>query len=869
MTIKFLRLVFLQVLIATLLSAPAALAVTYTLTVNTSGSGSFNQNPSNSVYPSGVTVTATATPNSGWYFSGWSGDVAGTINPTNVLMNANKVMTANFLAYPTYALTLTTNGQGGISLSPPGFNYPSNTVVTATATPASGWIFTSWSGSTNTSANPVSVTMNANSSLTATFVQPPAFDIQPSSVSTGIGSTVNFTPHAVGAAPLKYQWFFANGPLAGATNATLSLANVQLANAGYYWIVATNSYGSATSSVAALVLTNSGGSANAVSVCTEASLRAAINAGGWVSINCNGTITLSNTISINSNVILDAKNVSMTINGGNAVRLFYVAPGVSFTATNLTLANGYVTGSPADGAAIYDDGGIVKLVSSTLVNNQTLASYGALARGGAIFNKNGSLSLYSCSISSNAANGGIVGSSIGTGLGGAIYSTNGSVLIAGCNLSNNSSLDVDGAGSLGGAFYQATGSLIVTNSLFTGNTAKGGPEPGSFSTYASPAYGGALAATAGGSIAVDHCQFFGNSATGGGGRYTGAGYGGAIYSASSLTAESSTFAGNQALSGDLAKANPTDGQGGAIYSSGSAVFNHCSAYSNYVRGAAGLSSFVGGTGGNGLGGGIFNASQLKATNCTIALNSATAGSGTYFNGSRGANGNALGGGIYNSINATSILVNVTIASNFCLANGPSFSGTNGFSAGSQIVNTNGSVHLLNSLLAYAGTNGNVWGSAIADDGFNFSSDGSAGFSSGSSFNFTDPQLAPLGNNGGPTLTMALLDVSPAIDYATSTGAPITDQRGFFRPVGSSPDVGAYEFGSYVFSAPVLNIVCLTNYAVISYTAYPSNYYRLQSSTNLTSWTDLSTNGWFSSPTNVIQSINQQGWKQRFFRVRLQ
>jgi hypothetical protein len=54
------------------------------------------------------------------------------------------------------------------------------------------------------------------------------------------------------------------------------------------------------------------------------------------------------------------------------------------------------------------------------------------------------------------------------------------------------------------------------------------------------------------------------------------------------------------------------------------------------------------------------------------------------------------------------------------------------------------------------------------------------------------QLAPLGNYGGPTQTMALLPGSLARNAAT--GSLITsDQRGF--PVVGTPDIGAYEAGT--------------------------------------------------------------------------
>ena len=63
----------------------------------------------------------------------------------------------------------------------------------------------------------------------------------------------------------------------------------------------------------------------------------------------------------------------------------------------------------------------------------------------------------------------------------------------------------------------------------------------------------------------------------------------------------------------------------------------------------------------------------------------------------------------------------------------------------------------------------------------------------------NPVLAPLGNYGGPTQTMALLPGSPAIDAGTSgPGIPATDQRGLGR-VGAV-DIGAFESQGFTFTA---------------------------------------------------------------------
>jgi hypothetical protein len=58
----------------------------------------------------------------------------------------------------------------------------------------------------------------------------------------------------------------------------------------------------------------------------------------------------------------------------------------------------------------------------------------------------------------------------------------------------------------------------------------------------------------------------------------------------------------------------------------------------------------------------------------------------------------------------------------------------------------------------------------------------------------DPLLAPLGNYGGPTLTMLPLFGSPAIDAGadSATNTFATDQRGYPRCSGAHVDIGAVE-----------------------------------------------------------------------------
>ncbi len=56
----------------------------------------------------------------------------------------------------------------------------------------------------------------------------------------------------------------------------------------------------------------------------------------------------------------------------------------------------------------------------------------------------------------------------------------------------------------------------------------------------------------------------------------------------------------------------------------------------------------------------------------------------------------------------------------------------------------------------------------------------------------DPLLAPLADNGGPTMTHALLAGSPALDAGDNFFGFPTDQRGYARVSGPAADIGAFE-----------------------------------------------------------------------------
>ena len=82
---------------------------------------------------------------------------------------------------------------------------------------------------------------------------PPQITSQPASLSLALGSTAKF---AVAAPVSACQWQFNGANLLNATNLTLTNLNIQISNAGPYQAVVSNAFGSVTSLVASLNITN-------------------------------------------------------------------------------------------------------------------------------------------------------------------------------------------------------------------------------------------------------------------------------------------------------------------------------------------------------------------------------------------------------------------------------------------------------------------------------------------------------------------------------------------------------------------------------------------------------------------------------------
>ncbi len=267
-------------------------------------------------------------------------------------------------------------------------------------------------------------------------------------------------------------------------------------------------------------------------------------------------------------------------------------------------------------------------------------------------------------------------------------------------------------------------------------------------------------------------------------------------------------------------------------------------------------TITGGSVSRGFGGGLENLGTVTLTDCTLSGNSASLGLGGGLANDGTAtlvdctiNGNSAGdgGGVYN--NATATLTDCTISGNSahddggglynygtatltdCTISGNSADAGGGLKAYGPLTLTactvsgnsadiGGGAYLLSGALSRstigdtivagnaANTSPDLFGTIDQDQGCNLigDGDGTSGFTAagdqvGTATSPIDPLLAPLGDYGGPTQTMALLPGSPAIDSGDSSLIPIDpttgnpyalDQRGFLRVAGGNVDLGAFE-----------------------------------------------------------------------------
>jgi CSLREA domain-containing protein len=270
-------------------------------------------------------------------------------------------------------------------------------------------------------------------------------------------------------------------------------------------------------------------------------------------------------------------------------------------------------------------------------------------------------------------------------------------------------------------------------------------------------------------LTVRDCVLTGNSSSAASFSYGG----GIMNSEGNLTVDRCTFSNNNAYyGGGIANRRNSVAGISTVTISNSTFVANTAAYGNALMNEVQNSGRIG---------------NVSVTHCT-------------FSGNVGS-GNA-GAGIYNS-GANSGTVNLAVS--HCTFTGNAadlgsslynfaFSGTATATLRNSIFATNGGANLFNA------------GGSMSSLGYNVSSDigGGALTATGDKTN-TDPLLAPLASNGGPTQTHALLPGSPALDNGRSFLLPF-DQRGFARAAdspkfvnaagGDGTDSGAFEVSPF-------------------------------------------------------------------------
>lgn len=189
--------------------------------------------------------------------------------------------------------------------------------------------------------------------------------------------------------------------------------------------------------------------------CTEPTLNTALEGGGSVTFYCGNspnTITVTSQKVITMNTTIDGGE-RITLSGGNATRVLFVNAGVALTVTNLTVSNGFVTGIGGYGGGIFNNGGTLSVINSTIAQNQ------ADNDGGGIYNTGGPLRVLNSTFFTNTAV---------TGAGGGIEIVNSAADVVNSTFSGNSASYGGGIDTF--TIYGGTLTLNVVNSTFSGNS---------------------------------------------------------------------------------------------------------------------------------------------------------------------------------------------------------------------------------------------------------------------------------------------------------------------------------------------------------------------------------------------------------------
>ncbi len=130
--------------------------------------GVVTKDPDQTSYGHGQVVNLQATPNNGWVFDGWSGDLTGANPAATVEMIADKNVTATFTQQH-YSVVATAQGFGHVNVTPVKDYYLYGDVVTLTPVADSGYEFVLWTGDISGDNAPAVVVVEGNLAAEAVF----------------------------------------------------------------------------------------------------------------------------------------------------------------------------------------------------------------------------------------------------------------------------------------------------------------------------------------------------------------------------------------------------------------------------------------------------------------------------------------------------------------------------------------------------------------------------------------------------------------------------------------------------------------------------------------------------------------------------
>jgi len=145
---------------------------TYSVSVETTPSDGGTVSPSmEESYEEGTDIQLLANPSDEYVFTGWSGDMEGSVNPLPMTVSQDFNITANF-ELKEYDLTVNTEGEGSVTenvLEAKSKQYEHGTAVELVAPPAEGYRFAEWEGDVTGTDNPAEITVEDEKEVTAIF----------------------------------------------------------------------------------------------------------------------------------------------------------------------------------------------------------------------------------------------------------------------------------------------------------------------------------------------------------------------------------------------------------------------------------------------------------------------------------------------------------------------------------------------------------------------------------------------------------------------------------------------------------------------------------------------------------------------------